>query len=136
MNRVWILFLCFAFQSHAIESAKIHDQTGCDRWLKGSTTQGTAEWTPRPETLQGRVELLMSVLERHSNFVTANLSFRRNVLDTFAHIPAATAALGAHANDLTITPPQVLSTSFFSKTVSYDQNATEVYSGRDFLDSF
>ncbi|MGE0763730.1 MAG: formylglycine-generating enzyme family protein [Bdellovibrionales bacterium] len=127
MNRVWILFLCFAFQANAIEPAKTPDLTGCERWLKGSATQSSAEWTPRLEILQGRVELLMSVLERHANFVTANLSFRRNVLDTLAHIPAATAALGAHANDLTITPPQVISTSFFSKTVSYDQNATEVF---------
>src|SRR5689334_15457256 len=32
-------------------------------------------WTPNLKTLEGRVELLMSVLERHPNFVTASLNF-------------------------------------------------------------
>ncbi|HMN67355.1 MAG TPA: hypothetical protein PKC28_02345, partial [Bdellovibrionales bacterium] len=64
----------------------------------------------------------MSIMERHPNFVTANLSFRRNVLDTFSHIPEVRKALGENAQSLEIQPPQVLSVKYFAQEVQYDES--------------
>jgi formylglycine-generating enzyme required for sulfatase activity len=69
----------------------------------------------------------MSILKRHPGFVAANLSFRRNVLDTFAHIPAVTEALGSHAAALAITAPRVLTARYSASEVTYDEGGTEAF---------
>lgn len=121
---VFLPLLFFTFEAPAaVGPIKGQDAGACARLLSASAIQDPSYyWTPQLETFGGRVELLMSILERHPNFVTANLNFRRNVLDTFSDIPEVIRALGVNAQSLEIQPPQVLSVRYFAQEVQYDES--------------
>src|SRR5690606_21770240 len=58
---------------------------------------GTAALGVRFEELSGRLDFLLGVLRQHPNLVTSNLSFRRSLLDTLAHVSKVQKLLGAEA---------------------------------------
>lgn len=114
------------FDALAIQPGQLNPDA-CARLLETGATGAaqppvSLQWTPDLSTLKGRIELLMSILERHPNFVTANLSFRRNVLDTLSHVPEVIKALGDHAQSLEIIAPQVLSASFYARTIQFNES--------------
>lgn len=132
--RVLLAALSFiAVTTYANDLPHHRDLSGCDAYLengsagKAPQSPAPARWTPSLDTLRGRIELLMSVLERHPGFVTANLSFRRNVLETFSHIPAVVKALGTDANSLEIVPPQILSARYYSSAIQYDEQKLRAF---------
>ena len=109
---VFFLLLFFTYEAHPVDLSKEKDKGRCsqllyDRGSSGAIQDPSYKWTPQLDTIHGRVELLMSIMQRHPHFVTANLNFKRNVLDTFSQIPEVRKALGENAQSLEIQPPQV-----------------------------
>ncbi len=124
---VFFLLLFFTYEAHPVDLSKEKDKGRCsqllyDRGSSGAIQDPSYKWTPQLDTIHGRVELLMSIMQRHPHFVTANLNFKRNVLDTFSQIPEVRKALGENAQSLEIQPPQVLSVKYFAQKVQYDES--------------
>ena len=127
---LWVGTLSSFLAPYSVLAANRADINRCAALLSGDKSalhsldeQASHSWTPELQTLKGRVDLLVSILGRHPQFVTSNLSFRRNVLDTLAHIPRIAEILGERMVDLTIRPPQVLSARFSRTAVVYDEAA-------------
>lgn len=114
----------FCLKSYSAPRASL----SCSDVVTRTSIQATPaidEWIPQLDSLQGRIQLLMSILQRHPNFVTANLDFRRNVLEFLSHMPDVLKKLGNFAQNIGITPPQVLSGSYRSRGLMYSNLALD-----------
>lgn len=92
------------------------------------------KWTPQLQTLNGRIQLMLSILSRHPNFMTANQNYRRNILELFSHLPRLIEELGDALTPLTITPPEVASVRYKSNSMTYDEVALSKYRERNLED--
>ena len=87
-------------------------------------------WEARLETLEDRLKIFMSLLDRHPNIVTANLQFPRSLPETYSLVPELRAALGKNAASFETTPPRVHRLRYVaSGEAHYDGEAV-----KDFLD--
>ena len=119
------------FKASAIEPQKLSGPTQCALLfenglkpvLQGPFVRPSSSWMPKLENIKGQVELLMSIVERHPNFVNANLNFNRNVVETFSHIPIVLNRLNSSAVSLEVVAPQILAAQFYSQKMTYDQVA-------------
>lgn len=68
----------------------------------------TLTWLAKTESISDRLKLLVSLLDRHPNIVTANLSFKRSLLETYAHVPELRKHLGSDAAGFETTPPTIV----------------------------
>ncbi|MDB5037559.1 MAG: hypothetical protein JWQ35_1087 [Bacteriovoracaceae bacterium] len=64
-------------------------------------------WQAKAETTEDRLKLLVSLLDRHPNIVTANLTFKRSLLETYAHLPVLLKHLGSEAASFETAPATI-----------------------------
>ncbi len=64
-------------------------------------------WIAKAGNISDRLKLLVSLLDRHPNIVTANLSFKRSLIETYAHIAELQKHLGNHGASFETTPPTI-----------------------------
>ncbi|MGA0164635.1 MAG: hypothetical protein ACO3LE_10410, partial [Bdellovibrionota bacterium] len=81
-------------------------------------------WTAEVTTASDRLNLLMSLLDRHPYIVAENLAYDRNLLEVYSQVPEVLEALGENASSLETTPPRVHRLHYVSSgEARYDEEA-------------
>ena len=86
-------------------------------------------WTASVETIEDRLKLILSLLREHPDLVTANLQYRRSLLELYSHVPELQKALGDQFASLEIHGPKTVSLKY-AKTADgmiYDEQAIGVF---------
>lgn len=79
-------------------------------------------WPANVETLDGTLELLLSVLERHPTIIASNLEFKRNPIDNYQDVSSLLKRLGENAASTDIGPTEFISSEYSSQTgLDYSQ---------------
>jgi len=67
----------------------------------------TLTWLAKVDSIQDKLTVLVSLLSRHPNIITVNLSFKRSLLDTYGLVPELRRQLGANAASFETPPADV-----------------------------
>jgi hypothetical protein len=78
-------------------------------------------WIPQIESLRGKLDFLQSLTTTLPNLPTANLQYRRNVVQVLDPVQTLINSLGDNAADLTIQPTKIEGIEFWSEEPEFDQ---------------
>ncbi len=82
----------------------------------------------RFDTVENRCRFVLSALSAHQNIISANQSFKRNLLDLLAHLPELLKRLGRHSGetDFSITARTVTAT-YQPSVTKYNEKTIEAF---------
>lgn len=116
-SRAHLILLILALFSFQVQAAK----------LKCAETLAKV-WEAKADTTSDRLKLLVSLLGRHPNIVTANLTFKRSLLETYAHVPGLQKLLDMEAASFETTSPSVRRARYLaSGEAQYNQEALQKF---------